>query len=597
MNLAAGEHERRETAGHERRRPLQAGVLAASVGLACCVTATASAQVATPVTTQRLEQPSPDDWLSFSRTPNAQRFSPLAQINRENVGDLVLAWSRGMGPGALESIPIVADGVMFMLTPTVVVQAVDATNGDLLWEFQPEGIDFQSASTERSKALAIYGDVLLLAGPDSTVYGIEAATGKLRWQTKADHRAHTSAPIVADGKIITGGACGSGTRADCYISAHDALTGKLVWKFFTVQAPDDPPGFDTWGGAPLDTRLASTWGLAGSYDPQRRLIYWGVANPMPNTRLARHGGNPDAIKRSTPADLYSNSTVALDVDTGELKWYYQHLPGDDWDLDYTNERILLTTPIDPDPEAVKWINPRIPRGAARDVVVAVGEPGGLFMLDAATGEFIWATPFPYDVPNFHIGDINVETGEVFPNYELGFKAPGEHHVVCFQNTTSFWPAAYHPRTNALYVPWVDTCLDMTAGEPPARDQRREVANSASPDELAGLAKIDMETGRITHIYKGRAPGNGGVLATAGDLVFWGDLDRRFRAFDADSGEILWETVLGGAVQMSTITYAVDGEQYVAVYTGEGLLTGSLIALAGLTPPRNHNAVYVFRLPD
>lgn len=550
-----------------------------------------------PVTTAMLEHPSAGDWLSFSRTPDAQRYSPLDQINRDNVGRLRLAWSRGMGPGALESIPIVHDGVMYMLTPSVVVQAVDATTGDLIWEFQPEGIDFQSASRERSKTLAIYEDLILLSGPMSTMYGIDARTGAVRWATKANERGHTSGPIVADGKVITGGTCTDGLRENCYISAHDASTGELVWKFYTAQAPDDPPGFDTWGGAPVETRRASTWGLSGSYDPERRLVYWGIANPTPNTRLARHGGNPDAIKRSTPADLFSNSTVALDVDTGELVWYYQHLPGDDWDLDYTNERIILNTPFDPDPDAVKWINPRIPRGEALDVVVAVGEAGGLFALDAATGEFLWATPFPHDDEKFHIKDINIETGEVFPNYDLGFEAPGEQHVVCYHNTTSFWPSAYHPGTNSIYIPWVDNCLDMTAGEIDGRDQRGSVMNSETPEEYAGLAKVDMETGRVEHIYKGRAPGNGGVLATAGDLIFWGDLDRRFRAFDAVSGAILWEEILGGTIQMSTISYAVEGRQYIAVFTGEGLLTGGLIEMAQIHPARNHNAVYVFALPD
>lgn len=549
------------------------------------------------VGTAELEAPDPSDWLSFSRTPDAQRFSPLDQINRGNVGRLALAWSRGLGQGTLESIPLVNDGVMYVLAPGALVQALDAKNGDLIWQHPLELENPESAPLFRSKTLALYEDLVLASGPDSYVVALDAATGERRWRTRADERSHTSGPIVADGKVVTGGACGSGSRADCYIAAHDALTGELVWKFHTTQAPDDPPGFDTWGGAPLEGRLASSWGLSGSYDPERRLVYWGVANPMPNTRLARHGGDPNAIKTSTPSDLYGNSTVALDIDTGELRWYFQHLPGDDWDLDYTNERILVTTPFEPDPERVKWINPRIPRGELRDMVVAVGEPGGVWAVDADTGEFLWATPFPYDVENFHIKDINVETGEVFPNFRLGFEAPGERHIICYHNTTSFWPSAYHPGTNSIYVPWVDTCLDMTAGDPPAGDTRDSVMNSASPDEFAGLAKINMATGAIEHIYKGRAPGNGGVLATAGGLVFWGDLDRRFRAFDADDGAILWETVLGGTVQMSTISYAVDGRQYVAVFTGEGLLTGRLIQMAELTPTRSHNAIYVFALPD
>ena len=549
-----------------------------------------------PLSTAELEQPDPNDWPSFSRTPDAQRYSPLDLIDRDNVGELTLAWSRGLGTGALESIPLVNDGVMYMLAPRAVVQAVDATNGDLLWEFRALE-DTDAGSTERSKTIALYGDLVLLSGPESLIYGIDANTGELRWQSKVEDRVHTSGTIVADGKVIAGGACGSGDRDDCVISAHDAVSGELIWQFNNIQTAADLPGFDTWGDAPLEGRLASAWGLPGSYDPERRLVYWGIANPMPNTRLARHGGDSGAIKRSTPADLYSNSTVALHVDTGELVWYFQHLPGDDWDLDYTNERILLTSPFDPNPDYVKWINPRIPRGELHDMVVAIGEPGGIWALDADTGEFLWANPFPFDVDNFHIRDINVETGEVFPNFDLGFNEPGEQHVVCYWNTNSFWPSAYHPLTNSIYVPWVDVCLDMTAGEPGRADIRVPAFNNDDPDEFAGLAKIDMETGEIDHIYKGRAPGNGAVLATAGGLVFWGDLDRRFRAFDATDGEILWETILGGAVQMSTITYAVDGRQYVAVYSGEGLLTANLIDWADITPARGHNSVYVFALPD
>ncbi len=548
------------------------------------------------VSNAELERPNAADWLSFSRTPDAQRFSPLDQIDTGNVDRLGLAWSRGLGTGTLESIPLVRDGVMYILAPRAVVMAVDARNGDLLWEFQPLE-DTSAGSTERSKTIAIYDDLILLSGPNSLMYGIDARTGDLRWTTPAEERVHTSGPVIADGKVISGGACGSGDRDDCFVSAHDAVTGELIWKFNTVQTADDPPGFDTWADAPLETRLASPWGLPGSYDPERRLVYWGIANPMPNTRLARHGGDADAIRRSTPADLYSNSTVALNVDTGELVWYFQHLPGDDWDLDFTNERILLTSPFDPDPAHVKWINPRIPRGEMRDMVVAIGEPGGIWALDADTGEFLWANPFPYDVENYHIRDINIETGEVFPNFDYGFNAPGEQKVVCFWNTNSFWPSAYHPVTNSIYVPWVDVCLDMTAAEPGRADIRVPALNNAGTDEFAGLAKIDMETGEIDHIFKGHAPGNGAVLATGGGLVFWGDLDRRFRAFDAENGDILWETIVGGAVQMSTITYAVEDRQYVAVFSGEGLLTGSLIDWAEISPARNHNAVYVFALPQ
>jgi alcohol dehydrogenase (cytochrome c) len=193
---------------HVRRYWFLAGLLGACPALS----QTQPARVE-PVDTASLERPDPSDWLSFSRTPDAQRYSPLDQIDTGNVERLTLAWSRGLGSGTLESIPIVRDGVMYMLTPRAVVQAVDATNGDLLWEFRPLE-DAEAGSTERSKTIAIYDDVVLLSGPESLMYGIDARTGELRWQAPADARVHTSGPIVADGKVIAGGAGGSGVRGD-----------------------------------------------------------------------------------------------------------------------------------------------------------------------------------------------------------------------------------------------------------------------------------------------------------------------------------------------------------------------------------------------
>jgi alcohol dehydrogenase (cytochrome c) len=406
---------------------------------------------------------------------------------------------------------------------------------------------------------------------------------------------------------------------DCYVAAHDARTGEELWRFYTAAGSDDPAGDASWGGAPEESRTASTWGLGGSYDPERNRVYWGVANPTPNTRAARHDGDVDAIGRTAPADLYSNSTVSVDADTGELDWYYQHLPGDDWDQDYTNERILLTTAFDPDPEFVKWINPNVTRGQERDVVVNVGEGGGLFVMDRDTGEFLWANPFPYDVENFLISDIDVETGVTSINWDLVLDEPGEQHVICSYNTKSYWPMSYSPLTNSLYIPYVDDCLDMTraAPAPPPADGadapaaggrggrggggQREVRNGiprpgSDPERYAGVARVDMATGEIVRFYEGRVPGNGATLATAGNLVFWGDLDQTFRAFDAGTGEILWETRLGGPIQNSTITYAVEGRQYVAVMSGLGLMTQGLFGRSGIDPELG-SGIYVFALPE
>jgi len=199
--------------------------------------------------------------------------------------------------------------------------------------------------------------------------------------------------------------------------------------------------------------------------------------------------------------------------------------------------------------------------------------------------------------------VDGKTGKVSLNQDLLFRGPGERHVICYWNTRSYWPTAYHPRLNALFVPWVDNCLDMTsaipatADKPAVNEKRAGIPRAGSkPEEFAGLAKINMETGEIQHIYKGRAPGNGAALATAGDVVFWGDLDQKFRAFDAVTGKILWETTLGGSINNSTITYAVNGKQYVAVLTGVGAVTSSLIQQAGLKTNRTYNSLSVFALP-
>jgi len=548
-----------------------------------------------PVTQEMLLNPSPDDWLMFSRTYDAQRFSPLKQINKQNVGQLRLAWERGMGAGQTETIPIVHNGVMYVVNPGAVVQALDGATGDLLWEYKRK-VPANVASQARTKSLAIYEDVVLYTAPDSYVVGLDARTGELRWETKTDARGHTSGPIVVEGKVISSGAC-AGKRENCYIAAHDALTGKELWRFYDTPAPGEP-GDESWGGADLDKRLASGWGLPGTYDPVRKLIYWGIANPMPDQRMLRHNGNPDAVSRTAPADLYSNSTVALSPDTGKLAWYYQHLPGDDWDSDYTHERTLLRTAFNPDPKYVKWINPDVKRGEQHDVAVVVGEAGGVFELDRGTGQFLWATPFPYDDPKFVISNIDPKTGKTSINWDLVFKQPGEQHVICYWNTRSYWPTAYSPTTDSLYVSYIDNCRDLTIPGPAGRGGWKVVPRPGSdPNALTGLAKINLSTGEILRFDQGRAPGNGAMLATAGDLVFHGDMNRRFRAFDAATGKKLWESILGGNISVSTITYAVNGKQYICVMTGDNLKVPELAAeVPEIKTPRGHNAIYVFALP-
>ncbi len=549
-----------------------------------------------------LANPNPADWLMFSRTFDAQRFSPLDQVNRENVSELGLAWSLGLPEGVTETIPTVYDGVMYLTMPDSSIAALDATTGDMIWQYEPV---IESRGAGRSKTMSIYQDMIYFGASDGSIIAIDAVNGEERWRSEPSGRDITSGTYVADGKIFAGGTCRA--RSDCFISAHDALSGELLWKFYTTQAPDQPPGYDTWAGIPLESRRASTWGLPGSYDPETGLIYWGIANPSPYTRLERHGGDYLAVPLTAPAELYSNSTVALDPDTGELAWYYQHLPGDDWDEDMNEERIIFTTNVNPDPEHVKWINPSAV-GQQRDVVVNVGEGGGLWVLDKHDGEFLWAVPFPEDNENFLIEDIDVETGAVLINQDLIMKEPGDHHVICYWNTRSYWPSAYNPDRNAMYVPFIRNCLNMTAALPaqegqPAMPQSRIgiAAPGATPETMNGMALVYMETGKIDYWHTGPIPTTASILSTGGDLLFWGDINRRFRAQDADTGEVLWETVLSGPISTSNITYAVDGKQYIAVITGQNLSAPGLNSANG--PIRlNLNmgegySVFVFALPD
>jgi alcohol dehydrogenase (cytochrome c) len=548
------------------------------------------------VTDEMLRNPSPNDWLMYSRTYDAFRDSPLAQINTKNVKNLRMAWVRGLEAGTTETIPLVHDGVMYVIAPGGFVDALDATNGDLIWEYKRPFKNPGLASNERTKALAIYKDMVYFTAADGYVIALDARTGKVRWETFKTDTQNTSGALVVDGKVISGGTCSKGSDS-CFIEADNADTGEKIWRFFTVAHPGDP-GYASWGGSDNSQSMASTWGLPGTFDPGRNVLYWGVANPMPDQRMARHNGDPDGTSRSTPADLYSNSTLALDPATGKLIWYYQHLPGDDWDTDHTHERTLARVAFNPNPKFVKWINPTVPRGSVHDIAAMVAEGGSVFVLDRNNGQFLWAMPFPYDDPNYIMSDIDVKTGKTTLNWNLVFKQPGEHHIMCYWNTRSYWPTAYHEATQSLFVPYIDNCRDMTLNGPGVKGGWKVIPRPGSdPNALTGLARINLSTGETLHFDVGRAPSNGAMLTTAGGLVFHGDMSRRFRAFDVKTGQKLWEGIVGGNVSVSTITYAVNGKQYICVMTGYNPKVPELSAeVPDMHTPNNSNAIYVFALP-
>ena len=560
------------------------------------------------MTDEMLLDPDPADWLMVHRTYDFQSFSPLDQINRDNVGQLRLAWMRAMDEGPQEIRPLVYDGVMYIAHPGGDhLQALDATTGDLIWDYErslPEDLRQYSRFGGRTRHLAIYGNHVYHLTADSYLVALDARTGELAWETRmADYRegiTHSSGAMIIKGMVVSGRTCSpSSLEARCFIAAHDADTGDELWRTYTAAGADDPGGA-TWGNLPTARRVhVSPWGLPGSYDPELNRVFWGIAVPLPYPRIVRRG-TWDVGDR-TPCELYSNSTLAMNADTGEIDWYYQYLPCDDWDGDFVQERTLIDTLVNPDPEAVRWINPKLAGTAEeRKVVVVMGEPGGLFVNDRETGEFLWASPLPYtSTERFVIRDIDVETGAVYINMDLVAKKVGQRVVVCGHNVKSWWSWSYSPVTKLLYIPFNRSCLDQTANDRTISGASPRVSipepGLEEDGDLTEVRAIDISTGREVWRYSQRAPNKGSTLATAGNVVFFGDLIRRFRAFDAETGAVLWETILGSQITGYPVTYGVGGRQYLTVPVG-GVGNRLGTYAPELEAPRGSNMLVTFTLP-
>ena len=562
-----------------------------------------------PVTDEMLRDPDPEDWLMIHRTYDFQAYSPLDQITRDNVGQLQLAWMRAMDEGPQEIRPLVYDGVMYIAHPNSDhLQALDATTGDLIWDYTrrtPADLREYVRLGGRTRHLAIYGTNIFHLSADAHLLAIDARTGEVAWESQlADYRdgiTHSSGAMIIDGKVLTGRTCSpSSLTARCFIAAHDSNAGAELWRVYTAAGADDPGG-QTWGNLPTAKRThVSPWGVPGSYDPTLGLVYWGVAVPLPYTRLVRHG-TWDVGDR-TPCELYSNSTVALDVDTGEMDWYYQHLPCDDWDQDFVQERTLIDTVVNPDPDEVMWINPKLAGTAEeRKVVVTMGEPGGLFVIDRETGEFLWATPLPYtSTERFVISDIDVDTGQVFINMDLVAKELGQQFIICGHNVKGWWSWSYSPLTKLLYIPINRSCLNQTANAQSisGASPRFTMAEPGFEDggDLTEVRAIEISTGREKWRYTQRAPNAGTTLATGGNVVFFGDLNRRLFAFDAETGEVLWETILGSQITGYPVTYSAGGRQYLTVPVGGAAVVRLSNYATDLEAPMGSNMLVTFALP-
>ena len=554
-----------------------------------------------PVTDEVLRNPDDGDWLMWRRTLDGWGYSPLDQVNRDNVGRLRLVWTRALARGRQEGTPLVYDGVMFMPQSSDVIESYDAAAGDLLWAHRrnlPDDVyDHVGGNSRNNRNIAIYDRFIINTSDDSYAFALDATTGEIAWETQIfDYQTqpvgHSSGPIIADGKVISGRSCRPrGGPESCVILAHDALTGAELWRRRTVPAPGEP-GDETWGNVPYENRVhVGTW-IPGSYDPELRLFYQGtsVTSPAPKFLL---GGVENT-------HLYHNSTLALDIDTGEIRWWYQHL-NDHWDLDHPFERILVDTAVAPDPESVQWINPRLRPGETRKVITGIpGKTGLVYTLDRETGEFLWATP---TVAQNVISHIDGATGAVTENSEVVFSAEGQEVLACpNMHGGKDWEAgAYSPLTNTMYFPLRNMCQRLLATTSPDASHRiyaLAVRHELAPgtEQLGSVYAISAETGETTWLHEQRAA-TLSLVATGGGLVFGGDANGRFRAFDHETGEVLWEINLGSPVSGFPISYAIDGRQYVAVSTGGAATTPSFLQLTPELRPSNGNNLFVFALPE
>jgi alcohol dehydrogenase (cytochrome c) len=511
------------------------------------------------VTQDRLENPEPENWLSYRGNYAGWGFSELDQITSGNVSDLEAAWTFSTGVrGGHESPPIVNDGVMYITTPGNRLFALDARNGDLLWLYEHDLPDRLIAIHNTNRGVALYEDKVFMATLDARVVALDALTGDEIWDVSvADNGSGyymTTAPLAVEGRIMAGVSGGElGIRG--FVVALDAETGAEVWKTHTVPEPGDF-GSDTWPGDTWETGGAPVW-LPGHYDPALGLTYWGTGNPGPWVGDQRDGDN-----------LYTNSVLALDLQTGEIRGYHQYHWNGSWDWDEVSTPLLVDLTRD---------------GRTFPALVHPGRNGYLWTLErSADGiSFVDATEYVYqDV----FSSIDPETGR--PTYDPAHK-PTTGQVTSF--CPSLWggkdwpPAAFNPDTRLLYIPAnTNHCGSIEGLEVeyiPGRGYTgadSEMTLREGADHIGELQAWDLDTGTLEWTTNFPSLNWGSVLTTGGGLVFMGGTpDRRFSAFDAGTGAELWSKRLSSGVMGVPVTYAVDGVQYIAVQSGWGVDPASM----------------------
>jgi alcohol dehydrogenase (cytochrome c) len=533
-----------------------------------------------PVSDEMLVHPADGDWLMYRRNYQGWSYSPLAQINPRNVGSLQLKWSWAMNEGgASEVTPIVHDGVMFLSNTSNTVQALNAKTGELIWENRigPDA----TVAYGGTRSLALYQDKVFVATTDAKLYALDAVTGKAVWHVEIapPPKGETGGVMVIHGKVLVGMmGCDNYSTVNCHISAYDAGTGKPDWTFYTT-ARQGTPGGDTWNGLPDEMRAGTDTWIAGTYDPELNTTYWGVAQAKPWMRASR--------KTYGASVLYSNATLALDPDTGKLKWYYQHIPGESLDLDEVFERVLIDH-------------------GHQKTLMTIGKDGVLWKLDRTNGKFLGEKETLFQ--NI-FSKIDPKTGEVAYRPDIVNQKTNEWVASCPgpEGGHDWQSTSYNQPTDLLIIPLSQSCIlmrghdvDMKLGGGGTSASELFYFMPGTHRNMGKLVAYNTKEMTEAWSFQQRAPFLTAVLSTGGGVAFIGDFDRMFKAVDVKTGKILWQTRLGNTVQGYPVSFSVGGKQYIAVTTGLG--GGSPEQKPTTLLPEVHRAatgqqLYVFALPD
>ena len=515
-----------------------------------------STPLGSPVTSERLLKASeePENWLMYSGQYNSQRYSRLTAIDKSNVNQLEVKWVKQLETLAdVETTPLVVDGVMYLTQSPSNVFALDASTGSQFWTYEhtlPEKLSL--CCGRQNRGVAILGETLFLGTLDAKLIALDAKTGAIQWETQSADAAtgysKTAAPLVIGDKVISGIAGGEyGIRG--FLDAYDAKTGELAWRFYTIPGEGEPYN-DTWEDDSWKTGGAPTW-ITGAYDPDLNLVYWGTGNPGPDWNgEAREGDN-----------LYSDSVVALDADTGELKWHFQFTPHDVHDWDATQIPILIDIEFD---------------GRPRKLLLFPNRNGFFYVLDRVTGEFLRGTAFAKQTWAERIDENGrpIRIPGMLPNEEGVLVYPSVN------GAANWWSNTYSPRTELLYVVTYDGADTFFIGE----DEYvpGEMFVGGAPERFVPLETyasmiraLEPRTGETRWEFPLQPKTQSGLLSTASDLVFGGSVDGYFYALDAVNGAELWRINVGGNVKAAPISYMVGTVQYVTIAAGNSILTFGL----------------------